>query len=146
MARGITEQSNPGASLAARGVRATKQRIAILERLRASRDHPTAAELYRDLVADHPNLSLKTVYEALDVLVGASLAGCVIGAGGGPTRYEPNAEPHYHAQCRVCGSLTDVQAAADGHIRGRSALPEGFSVEGIQVTIVGICRRCRNAI
>lgn len=146
MARSKRQESDPAAALAARGVRATKQRMAVLERLRASEDHPTAAELHRQLLRDHPNMSLKTVYEALDVLVGASLAGCVTGAGGGPSRYEPNATPHYHAHCRVCGSLMDVHAAADGHIRGRSALPEGFEVEEIQVTLLGRCRRCRDAI
>jgi Fe2+ or Zn2+ uptake regulation protein len=127
-------------------VRATKQRIAVLEKLRASGHHPTAAELHRQLLEDQPNMSLKTVYEALDTLVGASLAGCVAGAGGGPARYEPNASPHYHAQCRVCGSLSDVRASADGHIRGGSALPEGFEVEEIQVILRGVCQRCRDAV
>jgi Fur family peroxide stress response transcriptional regulator len=146
MASSKKQESDPAAALAARGIRATRQRLAVLERLRAADGHPTAAELHRQLLTDHPNMSLKTVYEALDALVGASLAGCMTGAGGGPTRYEPNATPHYHAQCRVCGSLNDVHAAADRHIRGRSVLPEGFEVEEIHVTLLGRCQRCRDAI
>lgn len=146
MAGSRRQESDPAAALAARGMRATRQRMAVLEHLRASRDHPTAAELHRQLLADHPNMSLKTVYEALDALVGASLAGSLTGIAGGPTRYEPNASPHYHAQCRICGSLNDVRAAADGHIRGRSSLPEGFEIDEIHVTLLGRCRRCRDSI
>lgn len=131
------------AELAAHGLRATRQRVAVLKLLRLARNHPTAAELYRRLLKQQPNLSLKTVYDALDSLVSAKLAGCVTD-GGAPYRYEGNAEPHYHAQCRVCGSLIDVPAKADGHIRGRTPLPEGFEIEEIRVTLLGRCPRCRD--
>jgi Fe2+ or Zn2+ uptake regulation protein len=33
------------------------------------RSHPTAAELYGKLLEQHPNVSLKTVYDILDSLV-----------------------------------------------------------------------------
>jgi Fe2+ or Zn2+ uptake regulation protein len=133
------------AELAARGLRATRQRLAVLERLRSSDGHPSAADLHRQLLRQHPHLSLKTVYEALDALVGAGLADCV-SDGGGPYRYEANTAPHYHARCRVCGGLVDVPARADGHIRGRTPVPEGFEVEQIRVTLLGRCSRCREAI
>jgi len=44
----------------------------------------------------------------------------------------------------VCGSLIDLPARADGHIRGRTPLPDGFEVEAIRVTLVGRCPRCRD--
>jgi Fe2+ or Zn2+ uptake regulation protein len=88
-------------------------------------------------------VSLKTVYESLDSLVGAGLASCVVD-GGEPYRYEGRSEPHYHARCRVCGSLRDLEAHSDGHIRARTSIPEGFAVERISVTIVGRCPRCRD--
>jgi Fe2+ or Zn2+ uptake regulation protein len=133
------------AELAARGLRATRQRLAVLERLRRAGSHPTATDLHRQLVRRHPRISLKTVYEALDALVGAGLANCVTD-GGAPYRYEANTQPHYHAQCRVCGSLIDVPARADGHIRGRTPVPEGFEIEQIRVTLLGRCPRCKHAI
>jgi Fe2+ or Zn2+ uptake regulation protein len=130
--------------LAARGLRATRQRIGILRLLRRSRTHPTAAELHRNLLAEQPSLSLKTVYEVLNSLVASGLAACVT-EGGEPYRYEANHEPHYHARCRVCGRLVDLDGRSDGHIRARTAIPEGFDVERISVTIVGRCTRCRAA-
>jgi Fe2+ or Zn2+ uptake regulation protein len=131
--------------LAARGLRATRQRIGVLRLLRRSRSHPTAAELHRSLLAEQPNLSLKTVYEALDALVGSGLAACFT-EGGEPYRYEAQRDPHYHARCRVCGRLLDLEGRSDGHIRARTAIPEGFHVERISVTIVGRCPRCRGAL
>jgi len=138
-----TKRTDPAADLAACGLRATRQRVAVLELLRRKRNHPTAAELFRQLLRQQPNISLKTVYEALDVLVNAGLAQCVTD-GGEPYRYEADVGRHYHAQCRVCGALVDVPARADGHIRGRTPLPEGFELEKIRVTLLGRCPRCRN--
>ena len=137
-----TTQERVAAELAERGLRATRQRVALLRLLRRSRSHPTAAELHRSLVAEHPNLSLKTVYDVLDSLVSANLAACVTD-GGEPYRYEAQSAPHYHARCRVCGRLSDLEGQADGYIRGRTAVPEGFVIERISVTLVGRCPRCR---
>jgi len=129
--------------LAARGLRATRQRVALLRLLRRARSHPTAAELHRNLLEGHPNVSLKTVYDILDSLVSAGLASCVTD-GGEPYRYEAQNAPHYHARCRVCGRLYDLEARSDGHLRGRTAVPDGFVIERISVTLVGRCPRCRD--
>jgi Fur family transcriptional regulator, peroxide stress response regulator len=131
--------------LARHGLRATRQRVATLRLLRHQRGHPTAVRVHHALVRQHPNLSQKTVYEILDALVTAGLASRV-SEGGEPQRYEARLEPHYHARCRVCGRLFDLPASADSQIRGRSSLPEGFHVEKIQVTIHGLCLRCRDQI
>jgi Fe2+ or Zn2+ uptake regulation protein len=131
--------------LAAHGLRATQQRLAVLSSLRRAHDHPTAASLHRELQRRHPSLSQKTVYEALGSLVGAGLAACVTD-GGEPYRYEANSAPHYHARCRVCGALQDLVGGADGHIRARTNLPEGFAVERISVVVVGRCARCADSV
>jgi Fe2+ or Zn2+ uptake regulation protein len=131
--------------LSRHGLRATRQRIAVLRRLRALKSHPTSAELHARLLSEHESLSQKTVYEILDALVHAGLA-CRVTAIGEPYRYEAGPEPHYHATCRVCGRLYDVPASADSQIRGRTDLPEGFHVEKIDVTLRGVCLRCRDEI
>jgi Fe2+ or Zn2+ uptake regulation protein len=129
--------------LAARGLRATRQRVALLRLLRRSRSHPSAAELHRALVAEQPSVSLKTIYGVLDSLVAAGLAACVT-EGGEPYRYEAQTAPHYHARCRLCGRLFDLEARADRPLRRRTRVPKGFVVERVAVTFVGRCTRCRN--
>jgi Fe2+ or Zn2+ uptake regulation protein len=132
------------AELAAQGLRATRQRIALLRLLRSSRSHPTAAALHRRLLAEHPHVSLKTVYGVLDSLIAVDLAACVT-EGGEPYRYEAQSAPHYHARCRVCGRLADLAGSADGHIRRRARVPRGFLIERFSVSLVGRCPRCRKA-
>ena len=131
--------------LSRHGLRATRQRVAALRHLRRVKSHPTSAELHARLRREHENLSQKTVYEILDALVQAGLASRVM-AVGEPYRYEARPEPHYHATCRVCGRLYDVPASANSQIRGHTDLPEGFHVEKIDVTIRGVCLRCRDEV
>lgn len=139
MGVGIAEE------LSRRGLRATRQRVGVLEMLRVSEGHLTVLEIFRRIRRKQPRVSKKTIYEVVNSLVGAGLALCVTD-GGEPYRYEASKAHHYHAQCRICGKLVDVAAKADSQIRGRTTLPEGFQVERISVTIRGICLRCRDEI
>jgi Fe2+ or Zn2+ uptake regulation protein len=131
----------PARELAGRGLRSTRQRIAVLRLLRADRGHPTALDVHRRLVARQPNVSQKTVYAILDALVDAGLARRVKQFAGA-ARYEARLERHDHAYCRACGRLFDIPARGDSSIRTRSELPEGFEIEGVQVTLEGRCARC----
>ena len=131
--------------LSRRGLRATRQRVAVLRLLRRVRGHPTARELHQRLLSEQGSLSQKTVYEVLDALTDAGLVSQVTVAGE-PGRYEARPNPHYHAACRVCGRLIDLPASADSQIRGRAQLPEGFRVEKIEVTIRGLCLRCQDEV
>ena len=124
------------------GLRATRQRVAALQLLRSIHGHPTSAEVYDRLLAEHGRLSRKTVYEILDALVRAGLAARVATAGG-PVRYESRMEPHDHAACRRCGRLYDVPLTRAGRTRNPAGLPAGFEVERVEVTIRGVCRGCR---
>jgi Fe2+ or Zn2+ uptake regulation protein len=131
----------PGEQLARAGLRATRQRVAVLRQLQVDRGHPTALDVHRRLVARQPSLGHKTVYEILDALVEAGLARRVTQAGGA-VRYEARMERHHHAHCRVCGRLFDIPAASDRPIRSRARPPAGFRVEAIQVTLEGRCAAC----
>ena len=131
--------------LSANGLRATRQRLVVLRLLRSVEGHPTVLELHRLVRREVPNVSRKTVYEILDSFVREGLAACVTD-GGEPYRYETRTSPHYHARCRICGHLYDLRARADGPIRGLTDVPEGFRIEAINVTLRGVCLRCRDEI
>ena len=129
--------------LATHGLRATRQRVALLRLLRAKDGHHTAAELHRALHRVQRNVSRKTVYEILASFVQAGLAACVTDSSEPSAQYEARTAPHYHARCRLCGRLFDLPAVLDAQIRGHARVPEGFDVEGIAVTLRGVCLRCR---
>lgn len=131
--------------LARHGLRVTRQRVATLRAIESIGVHPTATEIHTRLLRRHPNLSLKTVYEILGVLVEAGLA-TRVGDASGAARFEARSEPHHHASCRVCGRMFDVPASGDSQIRRRVALPTGFQIEQVELTIRGVCMGCRDSI
>lgn len=129
--------------LARHGLRATRQRVALLKLLRSQSGHYTVAELHRSLRRSQRRLSRKTVYDMLGSFVQVGLAACVTD-GGEPLHYEAYTGPHYHARCRLCQRLFDLPARADAQVRGLTDVPEGFVVETINVTLRGVCLRCRD--
>jgi len=145
MPRTPQAQANVGEELARHGLRATRQRLAVLRLLRAAHNHPSVPELHRKLTRVQPSVSRKTVYEIIDSLVRVGLAS-VVTEGGEPYRYEANNAPHYHARCRVCDRIFDLPPNAQAGLRGSKWLPEGFDIESIAVTFRGLCGRCRNQV
>jgi len=127
--------------LSRQGLRATRQRVALLRLLRESRHHPTVVELHGLLRKEQQSVSRKTVYEILDSFVRAGLASCP-GEGATPARYEANRDPHDHARCRKCGRLFDLPASNVRHARSMRRALEGFRVESVSVTLRGVCRAC----
>jgi Fur family peroxide stress response transcriptional regulator len=89
------------------GLRATQQRILILESLMQLSGHPTAEQVHRSVVAGSPSISLGTVYKALDSFVAAGLTKRVAAADGTSRRYDADCSAHHHLFC------TDTQEIID---------------------------------
>ena len=129
---------------AGRRRRNTPQRRTILDHLRTSHDHPTAAEIYGSVRARLPRISLGTVYRNLDVLHEDGMIHKIENAGA-DTRYDGRLEPHDHVRCTRCGALRDMP--------GRSAHPAatsppgaevaGIAIAGWRLEYFGLCRECR---
>lgn len=127
-------------SLDAHGVRLTPQRRAVLEALRDSPDHPTAAELLVRVRRRHPGVGAATVYRTLDLLTSLGLADQLTVEGTG-TRFDPTAARHDHLVCDRCGRVDDVDLPAPR----LSELDDGsgFLVTGYDLTVHGVCSECR---
>src|SRR5262245_65501364 len=89
------------------GLKLTPQRIAIVRELAADPAHPTAQELFERLRPALPTMSFATVYNTLDALAAAGLC-AALSLSPGPSRFDPNMKPHYHAVCDRCGLVRDV--------------------------------------
>src|SRR4051812_20288045 len=79
------------------GWRYTRQRAAVHAYLRGADYHPTAEQVFAAVRLTIPNISLATVYKALEALVDAHLAARV--GDDGPVRYDGRPEAHYHLRC-----------------------------------------------
>jgi Fe2+ or Zn2+ uptake regulation protein len=122
---------------AVRGIRLTKQREEVLGLLLQKRDHPTAAEVFLRAKKRMPSISLATIYNCLEALVGWGLVKQV-NLDRAPTRYCANLQEHSHFQCESCGAIFDVEMPFDG----TWSLPEGFIVSHADVFLKGLCARC----
>ncbi|MCX7736350.1 MAG: transcriptional repressor [Candidatus Kapabacteria bacterium] len=50
------------------GLKATHQRVAVLDALMKTKTHPSAEELYKTILKQYPTISLATVYKTLESL------------------------------------------------------------------------------
>lgn len=126
------------------GQRFTEQRAAVYRFLSGTVDHPTADEVFTAVRGQISDISLATVYKALETLVSCNLA-TKLTYGDGSARYDARTDEHFHARCLTCGSVRDIHGSS---IAGQ--LPEihpadGFRVEGYRLEVVGYCTSCAPA-
>ena len=119
--------------------RNTVQRTLVLETVRSLHNHPTAEEIYDNVLEMCPNISRGTVYRNLNGLAddGEILRVQVANA---PDRYDFTVYPHAHFRCKYCGSVYDFRLP-------ESSIPEelneGFNVEDYQLVFCGSCPDCK---
>src|SRR5256885_12238647 len=136
------------ALLRARGLAVTEQRLAIFAALAASRDHPTAEQLFLAVREKLPNLSLATVYKNLEALRAAGAVSDVntLHEQG---RYEAAlpgtgaGRPHHHLVCVSCKKVIDVHDERFDSIRVSPRETQGFEVRAVRVQVEGVCPDCR---
>src|SRR5438874_10892793 len=134
------------ALLRARGLAVTEQRLAIFAALAASRDHPTAEQLFLAVREKLPNLSLATVYKNLEALRAAGAVSDVntLHEQG---RYEAAlpgtgaGRPHHHLVCVSCKKVRDLFDGDLDRLRVRDT--QGFAVSAVRVQAEGLCPDCQ---
>ena len=124
-----------------RASRNTVQRSLVLEAVRSLHDHPTSADVYERVRKDHPSISRATVYRNLALLAqrGDILR---VELPNGADRYDWTIRPHYHAKCRVCGRVFDVDTPYLSDLPAEVEDAPGFSIEGHQIIFSGVCADC----
>jgi Fe2+ or Zn2+ uptake regulation protein len=127
-------------ALEANGQRFTEQRAAVYRFLRSTTDHPSADEVFTAVRGDINDISLATVYKALETLVSCSLA-AKLTYGDGSARYDARTDDHYHSRCLVCGQVRDVPGESHDVLPHIDA-GAGFQVRGYRVEVVGLCPAC----
>lgn len=122
----------------------TAQRLMVAEALSGAGRH-LSAEGVMDAVGERlPNVSLPTVYSALETLEDAGLVRRVA-AGRGPALYDAGPASHHHIVCRRCGAVADLEADVGLEPALDGAKAAGFATEGAEVVVRGLCASCRDA-
>ncbi|MBA4371993.1 MAG: transcriptional repressor [Thermodesulfovibrio sp.] len=122
------------------GIKLTPQRLAVLGYLEGNTDHPSAEDIYHELLKKYPSMSFATVYTTLSTLRQKGwLSEITIDQG--KKRFDPNMSDHNHLICTTCKKVVDIK------IPFNLALPEvaasDFMITGSHIEFFGICPDCR---
>jgi Fur family peroxide stress response transcriptional regulator len=123
------------------GLSVTPQRLAIIDALLSTTEHPTADAICATVRRSHPHVSLATVHRTLDTL-------CELGEARKVTllhdsaRYDGNVSPHHHVVCVRCRRIRDVELPdAERLLEGRANIGD-FRVYGTSVEFLAVCATC----
>lgn len=122
-------------------VRRTRQREAILEVLRGTTSHPTADWVYQEVRKEMPHVSLGTIYRNLRTL---SEHGEIqeLAYGSNHSRFDANAETHYHFVCESCGAVTDLEMSPMSELERKVEKLGDYKVTAHRLEFYGLCPDC----
>jgi Fur family peroxide stress response transcriptional regulator len=124
------------------GIRLTAQRLAVAKVLVASKDHPTALEVYDRVREDFPHITLATIYNTVAMLQERGLVQPLMFPDG--ARYEMNLTSHANLVCVECGRIMDAddEEGVVRRLRDKVERALGFEVIGQRVDFYGTCSEC----
>ncbi|HNM12901.1 MAG TPA: Fur family transcriptional regulator [Mycobacterium sp.] len=126
------------------GVRATRQRAAIIALLDTVDEFRSAQELHDELRRRGENIGLTTVYRTLQSLSAADLVDMVrTDTGESVYRRCADDDHHHHLVCRGCGSAVEVSGREVEAWAAEVAQAHGFSEVSHTIELFGICADCR---
>lgn len=124
------------------GLRATAQRMSVLEALEGRRTAVSAQQLHGELRGRRGAPGLATVYRTLQALADADAVDSFV-RDGELTYRLCGTQHHHHLVCEACGSVEEVGAEQVESWIKVIARRRGFSVTGHTVDVFGSCRDCR---
>ena len=140
----MPDEEQAAAALREAGYRVTPQRLVIQRTLVELGRHVSAEQLLHAVGERLPNVSLPTVYSALEALGEAGLVRRVP-AGRGRALYDARPAEHHHLVCRRCGTVEDLEADVGLQPALSAATERGFAADGAEVVVHGLCARCGRA-
>lgn len=125
------------------GLKATPQRLCVLKCLSAH-THPSIDELYNLVKAEHPSISLATVYKNLSALIEQNLV-VEISSPGLKTRYDIYEKEHIHIVCKHCGAVSDIfsEDAKMHEYQSHIETKVGSHLSGLSIiATIPNCKKC----
>ncbi|NLN65036.1 MAG: transcriptional repressor [Clostridiaceae bacterium] len=124
--------------LVEKGVKPSYPRLKVLEYLMKHKNHPTAEEIYCELLDGMPTLSRTTIYNTLNLFVDESIV-VPITINSNETRYDATVKDHGHFKCEACGKIVDFTIDID-----KLCAPElnNYQISCKNLYLKGICPDC----
>ena len=125
------------------GLRLTPQRLAVYRYLAGVNTHPTAQQVYEALAPEYPSLSLATVYNTLETLVGLGVINALGTAGDDAVHYDGDVSPHVNLACVHCHRVIDLPSHHVSAIQQEVSAHSGYQLLGARVMYYGVCPQCQ---
>ena len=125
------------------GHRITPQRLAIVNILAKSEDHPSVENIHGQIKNDFPTMSLATVYK--NILLIKSLGEVLeLGFPNGSNRYDGNRPySHPHLICTKCRRIMDSDLESLEEVTQELTSETGFQITSHRLDFFGICPDCQ---
>lgn len=106
--------------------------------------HPTADEVFDEIIKDYPTIGRGTVYRNLNRLAELGEIRKVL-VPTGADRYDHQCHNHYHVVCEKCGRIFDVKMDYIQGLENKISDTEGFKLTGHDIIFKGICPECQKS-
>lgn len=123
-------------------IRITETRKAVIAYLIEAHHHPSAEQIYQDLLSEHPSMSLATVYNNLKVLIEEGFVTEIKLNNDNTTYFDFMGHQHLHVVCERCGNITDLLDIDIPLIKKEAGDQTGYLITKAQLTTYGICPTC----
>ena len=129
--------------LSARGLKFTRERAQILDRIFSTHRHFEAEDLLMEMRARSARVSAATIYRTLALLVESGLLRQVI-TGEKHAHYEHvfGHAHHDHMTCTRCGEIVEFFDPEIERLQDKICEEKGFRAEGHRLQVIGLCARC----
>jgi len=130
------------AKLKAHDFRITPQRLAVLEILAASKEHPSVERIYEQVKAAFPTTSLATIYKTVTLL--KELKEILEIRLSESNRYDGNKPfPHPHVICIRCKKILDPDLMSMEKLTQEAAQLTGYRIVDHRLDFFGVCPECQ---
>ncbi len=132
--------------LRSHGLRATSQRVAVLDHLH-HQPHADADSIFQAVRSALPTISLQAVHLIVQDLSGHGLIRRISLPDSASARYETRiADNHHHAQCIRCGRIEDVDCVVGHAPCIEPDHSHGMRIIEASIVFRGICHNCETQI
>lgn len=123
--------------------RNTVQRQLVYHAVQELACHPTADEVYGQVVSTHPSISKGTVYRNLNRLSDTGMLR-KIQMPSSADRFDITVSEHYHINCASCGQFCDIDYPYLRELNREIERDTGYRLHQHDIVFSGICPNCRD--
>lgn len=123
------------------GLRITPQRIAIVEYLLKTDEHPSAEHIHKVIQKQYPMVSRSTVYKTLELLKNEKLVNEI--EVGHESRYDAHTEDHLNLVCLKCGKIEDLDDDSLKEIQTKASRKSKYRILKGVYELFGYCENCK---